>query len=100
MSIFARIQNGIVVDVIVANQSHIDTIAGQWVEASETSEFRGHYTGIGHTYNEEHDVFYAPQPFPSWTISAPDWIWKSPSPIPTDEKKYYWDEPTLTWKFT
>ena len=43
------------------------------------------------------DVFYAPQPYPSWTISAPTWIWQAPTPYPTDGKIYTWDEATLSW---
>ena len=45
----------------------------------------------------EHDVFYPPQPYPSWTIEAPTWIWTPPIPFPIDGNKYNWDETTKTW---
>jgi hypothetical protein len=58
---------------------------------------RGNYAGVGYTYDPTHDVFYAPQPYASWTIAAPAWTWEAPVPMPTDSKFYTWDEPTLTW---
>ena len=46
--------------------------------------FRGNYAGIGHTYDETNDVFYATQPFASWLISADtNWIWEAPIEKPT-----------------
>jgi len=42
-------------------------------------------------------VFYAPQPFPSWTISAPTWLWQPPVPYPNDGNNYVWDELTQSW---
>jgi len=60
--------------------------------------FRANYAGIGYYYDATNDVFYWPeQPFPSWTIGAPTWVWTPPTPFPTDGKFYKWDEPTKTW---
>jgi len=58
---------------------------------------RANYAGIGYTYDKTNDVFHAPQPYPSWTISAPTWIWTAPTPYPTDGKIYTWDEDTKAW---
>lgn len=58
---------------------------------------RANYAGIGYTYDEANDVFYAPQPYPSWIISAPTWIWQAPIPYPNDDGLYKWDESTLSW---
>lgn len=58
---------------------------------------RANYAGIGYVYDKPNDVFYAPQPYPSWTISAPTWIWQPPVLAPTDGKMYEWDETTLSW---
>ena len=58
---------------------------------------RGNYAGIGFQYDQTNDVFYAPQPFPSWTLDKTTWLWTSPVPYPTDGKLYTWDEPTKTW---
>ena len=67
---------------------------------------RGNYAGLGYTYDTTHDVFYAPQPYPSWTISAPNWTWTPPVPYPTDvgtpeaPKRYTWNETTKAWDLT
>jgi len=58
---------------------------------------RGNYAGIGDTYDQVNDVFYAPQPYPSWTISAPTWEWQAPVPYPATGGPYQWDEATQTW---
>ena len=59
--------------------------------------FRGNYAGIGHIYDATNDVFYAPQPYPSWILNKNTWLWEAPIPYPTDGKLYYWDETTKTW---
>ena len=63
----------------------------------QSKALRANYAGIGYTYDQANDVFYAPQPYPSWTISAPTWLWEAPVPYPTDGGNYYWDEATLSW---
>ena len=64
---------------------------------SYNGNIRKNYAGIGYTYDQTNDVFYAPQPYPSWTISAPTWQWQPPVPYPDDGKIYVWDEATLSW---
>ena len=111
MSHYAKVLNGIVQTVIVAEadffKTFVDTSAGDWIQTSYNTiggqhtqggtPLRGNYAGIGYTYDRTNDVFYAPQPYPSWTISAPEWIWMSPIPMPLDDNKYNWDESTKTW---
>ena len=117
MSHFAKIENGIVTQVIVANDDFVvsDKIGDQvvWKQTSYNTRgnvhygsdglpdggvaLRGNYAGIGYIYDSVNDVFYAPQPYPSWTISAPTWIWQPPTPHPNDGKNYGWDEATLSW---
>lgn len=117
MAHFAKVLNGIVQQVIVAEpeffNTFIDNSPGAWLQTSYNTHggihygpdgqpdggiaLRANYAGVGYTYNQQEDVFYAPQPYPSWTISAPDWIWKAPVPMPTDGKVYEWNEATLSW---
>ena len=62
--------------------------------------FRGNYAGIGFTYDETNDVFYAPQPYASWLISAEtNWLWIAPLDKPENTQEnidnnlgYEWDE--------
>jgi hypothetical protein len=63
---------------------------------SYNSNIRAHYAGIGYTWDAENDVFYAPQPYPSWTLDA-EWNWQAPVPYPDDGGLYTWDEATLSW---
>ena len=117
MSHYATVENGIVTQVIVAEQSFIDSGAvgdpAQWFQTSYNARggvhygadgkpddgvaLRANYAGIGFTYDVVNDVFYAPKPFASWTISAPEWQWQPPIPYPADGGLYRWDEPTLSW---
>jgi hypothetical protein len=110
MAHFAHITNGIVDNVIVIDQDTLNTgmwgDPSEWVQTSfntkggehpENRPLRANYAGVGYIYDSVNDVFYAPQPYPSWTISAPTWIWTPPVPMPTDGKLYKWDEPTTSW---
>ena len=58
--------------------------------------FRGTYAGQGFIYDTENDVFYPPQPYPSWTLSA-DWLWEAPVEYPDDGNFYNWNEETTSW---
>jgi hypothetical protein len=111
MSHFAKVLDGKVTQVIVAESEFFDTFVdsspGQWIQTSyntygnqhpEGRPLRGNYAGIGFTYDAQNDVFYAPQPHPSWTINEATWLWESPVPMPNDGKLYQWDESTISWK--
>jgi len=111
MSHFAKIENGIVTNVIVAEhdfinsgavgdpadwkQTSYNTIAGQHTQNG--TPLRGNFAGIGYVYNAENDVFYAPQPYPSFILNKEKWIWESPIPYPQDNNAYVWDEETKSW---
>jgi len=69
---------------------------GEWIQTSYNSKFRAHYAGIGFTWDAENQVFYAPQPYPSWHLDA-NWNWEAPVPYPNDGKEYYWDEEKQEW---
>lgn len=110
MSHFAKVVNGIVTQVIVAEKEFIDTLVSslseKWIQTSyntynnqhlEDRPLRGNYAGIGYTYDSVNDVFYAPQPYPSWTLNNTTWLWEAPVNYPTDNKKYIWNEKTLAW---
>ena len=69
MAHFAKVVNGIVASVIVAEQDFIDAQEGTWVQTSYNTSggvhkngdtpFRKNYAGIGFTYDEERDAFYS-----------------------------------------
>jgi hypothetical protein len=117
LSNYAKVSNGLVLEVIVADASFFDTFVdtspGTWWQTSYNTRggvhygqdgqpdggvaLRANYAGIGYTYDSVNDVFYAPQPYPSWTISAPAWEWQAPVPYPATGGPYTWDETTQTW---
>lgn len=117
MSHFAKVLDGKVIQVIVAELDFFDTFVdsspGQWLQTSYNTRgnihygadgqpdggiaLRGNYAGIGYTYDAANDVFYAPQPFPSWVLSSTTWLWDVPVAQPDDGRNYVWDETTVSW---
>ena len=108
MSHFAKVENGIVTQVIVAEQNVIDSgiFGGGWVQTSynthggqhpEGRPLRKNYAGIGYTYDSQRDAFISLQPFLSWILVEDTCLWAAPTPMPTDGKSYSWDEATLSW---
>ena len=111
MSHFAKVVDGKVTQVIVAEpeffETFVDSSPGAWIQTSYNTignqhtqggtPLRGNYAGIGYTYDAQNDVFYAPQPYPSWTLNQSTWLWEAPVAMPTDGKPYRWDEPTTSW---
>jgi hypothetical protein len=68
------------------------------VRTSYNGKIRKQYAGIGMIYDEECDAFIIPKPFDSWSLNKETCKWEAPTPMPTDDKSYAWDEPTLSWK--
>lgn len=107
MAHFAKIENGVVVEVLVAEQDFIDTLDGVWVQTSYNTHagvhndggtpLRKNYAGIGHIYDSARDAFYVPRPFPSWTLNDTTCMWEAPVTIPDDDHSYNWNEDTTSW---
>ena len=58
---FAEIKDNVVTQVIVADQSFVDSIGGDWVETDYDGSFRKHYAGIGYSYRQDLDAFVPPK---------------------------------------
>jgi len=111
MGHFAKVVDGKVTQVIVAELEFFDTFVdsspGTWLQTSYNTRgnqhtnggtpLRGNYAGIGYTYDQANDVFYAPQPYASWVLNNTSWTWEAPVAMPTDGKPYKWDEATTSW---
>jgi len=108
MSHFAKVENGIVTQVIVAEQDVIDSglFGTGWIQTSynthggqhpEGRPLRKNYAGIGYIYDSVRDAFIAPKPFASWVLNETTCQWGAPTPMPTDGKHYTWDENSLSW---
>ena len=110
MSHFAKVVNGIVVEVIVAEQeffdSFVDTSPGEWIQTSyntrggqhpENRPLRKNYAGIGFAYDKQRDAFIPPKVFDSWVLNEDTCLWEAPVEMPNDGKKYEWDESKICW---
>jgi hypothetical protein len=98
MAHYAKVESGVVTEVIVAEQAHIDTLSGTWVQTSYNSNIRKNFAGIGSIYDSTRDAFYMPQPYNSWTLNEDSCEWQPPTAYPNDGKVYGWDESTTSWK--
>jgi len=101
MSHFAKVTDGKVTQVIVAEKeffdTYVDSTPGEWIQTSYNTRggvhygqdgnpdggvaLRGNYAGIGYTYDRENDVFYAPQPGADWVLNKTTWTWENPNPV-------------------
>jgi len=79
----------------VYKQTSYNTYGG--VHANGGTPLRKNYAGIGYTYDSQRDAFIPPRPFASWVLNEDTCLWNAPTPMPTDNKYYQWNENTLTW---
>ena len=112
MAHFAKVTDGKVTQVIVAEPefftTFVDTSPGEWIQTSYNTHggvhatggtpLRKNYAGIGYTYDRTRDAFIPPQPYPSWTLDETSCLWESPVAHPTDDKRYEWNEATVSWQ--
>lgn len=113
MAHFAKVENGIVTQVIVAEQEFINSGAvgnpENWIQTSYNTyagvhllggtPLRKNFAGVGFTYNVEKDAFIPPKPlqYESWVLNEEKYIWEAPLEMPKDNKAYYWNEEQLEW---
>lgn len=118
MAHFAKIQDGIVTQVIVAEpeffNTFVDTSPGQWLQTSyntrggvhfnpETGEpddgepLRKNYAGVGFSYDSTLDAFIPPKPYKSWLLNEETCLWEAPVAYPEDGQMYNWNEENTSW---
>lgn len=118
MAHYAKVKDGVVTQVIVAEAEFFDTFVdnepGEWIQTSyntrggvhynpETNEpddgtpLRKNYAGIGFTYDKERDAFIPPNPYASWILNEDTCLWEAPVAYPDDGNLYDWDEDTTSW---
>jgi hypothetical protein len=95
MPYFAKIDNGIVSNVIVADNAFITDQDGMWIECFEQSEDccngtsnthpRGNMASVGYSYDVLLDAFIPPKPYPSWVFNQEMVRWEAPVPPPEDD---------------
>tara|TARA_B100000497_G_scaffold90555_1_gene101014 strand:- start:242 stop:586 length:345 start_codon:yes stop_codon:yes gene_type:complete len=110
MAHFAKVKDGTVIKVIVAEpeffDNFVDDSPGQWIQTSynthggehpEDRPLRKNYACIGFTYDNVRDAFIPPQPFASWTLNETTCLWDSPVTYPDDGNLHNWNEETESW---
>jgi len=122
MAHFAKVENKIVTQVIVAEpvffDNFIDESPGEWIQTSYNTRFgihyepgtdtpsadqskalRKNYAAVGFTYDKERDAFYGPQPFPSWILNEDTCMWEPPvaQPNADGDERYEWNEENQSW---
>ena len=120
MAHFARVENKIVKEVIVAEQDFIDNVVydkpGEWIQTSyntyggvhydpttrepsadQSKALRYNFASPNYHYDANVDAFYAPQPYSSWTLNTETYLWESPVAYPDDGELYTWNEETQSW---
>lgn len=114
MAHFAKVENGIVTQVIVVDNADTENaegvemeaigaefckrlLGGDWKQTSYNGKIRKNFAGIGYAYDAARNVFIAPQPFQSWALNEKTCQWEAPVPMPTDGKMYRWDEELKAW---
>ena len=96
MSHFAKVVDGKVVSVIVAEpeffDKFVDSSPGTWIQTSYNTRggihygqdgqpdggvaLRGNYAGIGFSYDPVNDVFIAPKPSDTAVLNETTWLWE------------------------
>ena len=111
MAHYAKVENNIVTQVIVAEaeffDTFVDTSPGEWIQTSYNTHggvhnlggtpMRKNFAGVGDNYDSTKDAFYKPQPFASWILNGTTCLWEAPVARPDDGKEYEWDEATTNW---
>jgi hypothetical protein len=111
MAHFAKVENGVVTQVIVIDQDTLNTghwgDPSLWIQTSYNTQggkhllggtpLRKNYAGVGFTYDANRDAFIPLRPFASWVLDEDTCLWGAPTPIPTDGKMYNWNEDSKSW---
>jgi len=117
MNYFAKVKDGLVVRVIVAEpeffNTFVDDSPGEWMqttyntrggvhydndgEPDDGETMRKNYAAIGYTYDNNLDAFIPPKPFASWVLNEDTCLWDAPVEYPDDGKVYDWNEGSTSW---
>ena len=95
MSHFAKVVDGVVTQVIVAEpeffNTFVDSSPGEWIQTSYNTfagqhpngtPLRKNFAGIGYTYDPVRDAFIPPKPSDSWVLNEETCQWEDPDGQP------------------
>tara|TARA_Y100001960_G_C14321790_1_gene655739 strand:- start:74 stop:649 length:576 start_codon:yes stop_codon:yes gene_type:complete len=125
MAHYAKVVNGRVINVIVADAEFINSDdpsvreslgdKDSWIKTSYNTHGGKHYAPnswdeddkpalrmnfaeVGGYYDKDNDAFYGPQPYPSWVLDE-GYQWQPPKAMPTTGQVggWRWDENKVDW---
>jgi hypothetical protein len=83
----------------------IDNLGGTWIKTSYNTQGNIHtlgaeplhknYARIGYFWDGT--GFFAPKPYPSWSLDLFSYLWQAPVAMPEDGNSYSWDETKVSW---
>jgi len=90
MSHFAKVRDGVVIQVLVAEPefftTFVDSSPGEWIQTSYNTRggvhtlggtpLRKNYAGIGYTYDPVRDAFIPPKPEGDWILNEDTCLWE------------------------
>ena len=91
MSLYAKIEDNIVSNILVCEDSSIGLLDGTYVKVTEDTNM----PGIGLAYSSEKNKFAEVQPFASWIFNEETFKWDAPSAKPAGN--YHWSEEEVDW---
>ena len=92
-------------------QTSYNTQGNKHNSGDDSKAFRGNYAGIGYSWDEDNNMFFAKKPYASWVKNIADARWQSPigdAPALTAEQQeqneadthkwgYSWNEDNQSW---
>ena len=92
-------------------QTSYNTSENKHNSGDDSKAFRGNYAGIGYSWDEDNNMFFAKKPYASWVKNITDARWQSPigdAPALTAEQEeqneadthqwgYSWNEDNQSW---
>lgn len=91
MSLYAKIENELVSNVIICDDANISTQNGLHIKITELTG----QAVVGGSYDNTANKFIAPKPFDSWTLDE-DFNWVSPAGA-SPAGMHLWDEENQEW---
>lgn len=91
MTIYAKIEDGVVSNIIIAEQAYVNTLAEQYVKVTDNTNS----VAIGYEYDSDKNKFKSPQPFESWTLNEETLLWEAPIAKPNGAT--LWNELDQSW---
>ena len=112
MAHYAKVVNGFVEDVIVADEELIRSrpayLGIEWIQTSYNTvhgehllggvPLRKNYATVGGTYDKDRDAFISVKPHASWILDEVTCTWIPPTPFPNDGNSYMWNEESCVWE--